>query len=103
MASKRVRTHGQRIASSPEESASIGKNHHPPESLDPSPEELLRMPHAYLIRIPRRQDRERAIVAFMHVPRTLCRFRGYRFLVTREQLVALQKAGIPFEDLTDAN
>ena len=80
--------------------AAVGQNGDPAEL--PSAEELLRMPQAYLIRIPKRKDRVRAIVALLHVPRARCRFPDHRFLVTREHILALQKAGIPFEDLTDA-
>jgi len=61
----------------------------------------LEMPHAFLIRIPKHEDRLRAIVAFLHVPRTRCRFSNNRFLVTQDHIEALQEAGIPFEDISD--
>jgi hypothetical protein len=58
-------------------------------------------PHAFLIRISKREDRERAIVAFLDVPWTSCRFRDNQFLVTRDHVRALKQAGIPFEDISD--
>jgi hypothetical protein len=62
---------------------------------------LAQPPQAFLVRIPERTDRERAIVAFLHVPRTYCRFKDYRFLVTSEHIEALAQAGIPFTDVTE--
>ena len=104
MASKkeRVRKRGPRGASAPSAAATVSANGGPADPASLSPEELLRMPHAYLIRIPQRPDRVRALVALMHVPRAYCCFRDHRYLVTQEHLLVLQKAGIPFEDITDA-
>jgi hypothetical protein len=103
MQSKRAQVgrRGQRTARSEEESVVTGKNGSTPDSLSPEANDLLQMPHAYLIRIAKRQDRERAIVAFMHVPRARFRFSDHRYLVTREHIMALQKAGIAFEDMTN--
>ena len=58
---------------------------------------------AYLIRIPERENRELAIVAFLRVPKPRCRFSGNRFLVTGEHIAVLRDAGIPFEDITETN
>jgi hypothetical protein len=91
---------GQRAARSEDQSAITGKNRRPLDSLSPGSADLLQMPRAYLIRIAKRQDRERAIVAFMHVPSARCRFSDYRYLVTREHIMALQKAGIAFDYMT---
>ena len=66
-------------------------------------QKAMEMPHAFLIRIPKRADRERAIAAFLHVPKTRCRFKDNRFLVTHDHIEALKKAGIPFEDITEPN
>jgi hypothetical protein len=105
MSSKKARVSkpGQRMARSTEGIATIGTNGGPPRAPYPLADDLLRMPQAYLIRIAKREDRERAIVAFMHVPRTRCRFTNHRYLVTRDHIEALQRAGIPFEDITDAS
>jgi hypothetical protein len=62
---------------------------------------LPEIPRAHLILIPKRKDRERAIVAFFQVRQPRCRFSGNRFLVTAEHLEALHRARIPFEDITE--
>jgi hypothetical protein len=105
MPSKRAKAaqQGQRIPNSPEELVTARKNGRPPHTLASSGDDLLQMPYACLIRIPKRQDRERAIVAFTHVPRARCRLSDHRYLVTREHIMALQRAGIAFEDMTDSN
>ena len=60
------------------------------------------MAAGYLIRIPKRKDRVRAIQAFMEVPKVRHVFTDYRMLVTPEHIEVLKREGIPFEDLTDS-
>lgn len=54
-----------------------------------------------LIQIPLRENRVRAIGAWLRVPYARCRFEDNQFLVTPAHIEALEKAAIPFEDITD--
>jgi hypothetical protein len=58
---------------------------------------------AHLIRIPDRADRERALVGFLRVAQTRCRFSDNRFLVSWEHIEVLRAAGIPFEEITESH
>jgi hypothetical protein len=57
--------------------------------------------HAYLIRITRESDQERALVAFRQVREAVQSASEDEFLVTGGHLEALRKAGVPFEDITE--
>jgi hypothetical protein len=57
--------------------------------------------HAYLIRIPRQADQERALVSFRGVREAVHSVEEDEFLVTAEHLEALRQAGVPFEDITE--
>lgn len=57
--------------------------------------------HAFLIRIPKKKDRIRAIEVLFDVPFPRHGFPGHKWLVMTPHIVALQQAGIPFEDITD--
>jgi hypothetical protein len=56
---------------------------------------------AYLIRIPREADQERALVSFRGVRDAVHSVAEDEFLVTAEHLDALRRAGVPFEDITE--
>ncbi len=59
------------------------------------------MPAGYVIRIPKKKDRLRAIEALMKVKETRHVFTEHRWLVTEEHIEALKREGIPYEDVTD--
>jgi hypothetical protein len=59
------------------------------------------MAFAYLIRIAKRKDRERAIEAFLQVRQSRQVFPDHRMLVTNEHIEVLRREEIPFEDLTE--
>lgn len=56
---------------------------------------------AYVIRIPREADQERALQCFDGVREAVHSNAEDEFLVSGEHLDALRKAGVPFEDITD--
>jgi hypothetical protein len=56
---------------------------------------------AYLIRIPREADQERALVSFRSVREAVHSAGEDAFLVTGEHLQALRRAGVPFQDVTE--
>jgi hypothetical protein len=60
----------------------------------------LENPHAFLIRIPQKAARLRAIMVLGEVRVPYCGFTDHRLLVTKEHLEALRKEGIPFEELS---
>ena len=69
------------------------------------PPEVEAIPHdrlAFLIRIAADSDQERAIVAFRGVRNAVHSVAEDEFLVVREHVEALRKAGVPFEDITES-
>ena len=57
--------------------------------------------HAYLIRIAREDDQERALVAFRGVREAVHSVAEDEFLVSGAHLEALRKAGVSFADITE--
>jgi hypothetical protein len=56
----------------------------------------------HLIRIATDSDQERALVAFRSVRAPVQSSAEDEFLVTAEHLAALDKAGVPFEEVTES-
>ena len=65
-----------------------------------APKDTLENPHAFLIRIPDRESRKRAIMALLEVREIYHCFTDYRMLVGREHVKVLREQGIPFEALS---
>ena len=55
------------------------------------------MAHMHLIRFPDRQERLRALDAFLDVPASRLVLPGHRMVVTNEHIEALERANIAFE------
>lgn len=54
----------------------------------------------HLIRFSTPEDRQRAILVFLDVPATRLVLPGHDMVVTNEHVAALERAGIPFEYLS---
>jgi hypothetical protein len=58
---------------------------------------LLASPKGFLIRIPNKEARLRAVMALGNVREAHCGFTDFRFLVTNDHIKMLKKERIPFE------
>jgi hypothetical protein len=61
------------------------------------------MASLHSIRIANREDRKRAIMLFLDVSATRLVLPGHDMVVTDDHIVALERAGIPFEYLSPSS
>jgi hypothetical protein len=60
----------------------------------------LHLPRGYVIRIPKKRNQERAILALLRVPFAYSSVSADEFILLEQHVEALRQFGIPFEDVT---
>ena len=56
--------------------------------------------YAHMIQFPNEAEYRKAVTALAEVPTSRVGLRGYKMVVTKDHLAALDQAGIPYTDLT---